>query len=207
MGLPSGLPSRETSAPRRGWPRGTAPGCTAWRSNGSRRPRRRRRRGRCWCDGARPPRGLASESLEEAPILRVAGGQDLQRDATAERLLDRLEDDAHTAAADLADDPVVAELAGDRPDPDLRRSVALVRGRLEPLQLDQGGEQLADVLGQLGMRRVYSVRLGLSPRRYRSRNDSASRSTGSRVAADSFMVMARTPRGRRASTGGRPSAS
>ena len=58
--------------------------------------------------------GLVAETLE---MLGVEGGgerQHLQGDAPAERELDRLVDDPHAAAADLADDLEVAQrLAGD----------------------------------------------------------------------------------------------
>ena len=62
-----------------------------------------------WCSLAAALR-LA---LEPAPLLGVAEHlrrQHLQRHVPAERDLLGLVDDAHAAAADLADDPVVAEL-------------------------------------------------------------------------------------------------
>src|SRR5262249_7919642 len=60
------------------------------------------------CRGAR----LA---LEAFPVDRIAGAiglEDLQRDVPSELFVDRLTDDAHAAAADRAQDPVAAELAG-----------------------------------------------------------------------------------------------
>jgi hypothetical protein len=41
-------------------------------------------------------------------------GQDLERDVAAQRNLLGLVDDAHTAVADLANDPEVADLVGER---------------------------------------------------------------------------------------------
>ena len=58
--------------------------------------------------------GLALD-LEPLPLAGVEGrgaGQDLQRHATAQGELLGLVDDAHPAAADLADDPEVAEQGG-----------------------------------------------------------------------------------------------
>ena len=51
---------------------------------------------------------LAAFGVEE-PVAR----DDLQRDVAAERLLDRLVDDPHAAAAQLADDPVLAQPIGE----------------------------------------------------------------------------------------------
>ena len=51
----------------------------------------------------------------DLPLIEHGGeGQDLQRDAAIERHLVGLVDDAHAAAADLADDLVVADLLGGR---------------------------------------------------------------------------------------------
>ena len=60
-----------------------------------------------------PRRGprLAAEPLQRLAVLGHDAGQDLERDPAAERDLLGLVDHAHAAAADLADDPVVAHLA------------------------------------------------------------------------------------------------
>ena len=56
---------------------------------------------------------LQPEPLELARCrIRTVPGQDLQRHVAAERLLDRLVDDPHPPAADLAEDPVVAQPLG-----------------------------------------------------------------------------------------------
>ena len=54
--------------------------------------------------------GLELEPLELPGVERRGEGQDLQRHAAAERDLLGLVDDAHAAAADLAEDPEVAQL-------------------------------------------------------------------------------------------------
>ena len=59
-----------------------------------------------------PRRGprLAAEPLQQLRVPSRAGRQDLQGHAAAQRLLLGLVDDAHAAPADLAEDPVVAQL-------------------------------------------------------------------------------------------------
>jgi hypothetical protein len=54
---------------------------------------------------------LAQEAVDRRALQREVRLEDLERDAPAARLLERLVDDAHPAAADLPDDPEVAELA------------------------------------------------------------------------------------------------
>ena len=103
--------------------------------------------------------------------------QDLQRHAAAQRDLLGLVDDPHAAPADLAEDPVVADLPEAR-DGGRRRPDRLVAGvALGLLDLDQGREQLADLVGQLrvGGRRTPA---SSAARRggYRSANSSASSS-------------------------------
>ena len=65
------------------------------------------------CRGA----GLAAESLADCPVAEHLLPQDLQRHVPAQQHLLGLVHDAHAAAADLAEDPVVADLLGllDRP--------------------------------------------------------------------------------------------
>ena len=59
-------------------------------------------------DGGCRPR-LAEETI---PHLRIGRGQDrLERDRSLEPLVDRFVDDAHAAAADLPDDPVMSNVA------------------------------------------------------------------------------------------------
>ena len=76
----------------------------------ARRARRRRGPARCSCDAAAPPSGPRRRNRSicdrvDPPVQR----QDLQRHVPAERLLDRLVDDAHAAPADLAEDPEIAQ--------------------------------------------------------------------------------------------------
>ena len=73
---------------------------------------------------------------------------------TAERLLHGLVDDTHAAATDLAQDAEVAQTlrtavggAGSVGG----KGVGAIGGRLEPFHDQQGGEEFADVVGQLGM--------------------------------------------------------
>jgi hypothetical protein len=106
-----------------------------------------------------PGRG-AGFPLEPAHLGRVrqgVGGQDLQRDAAAEALLLRLVDDAHAAAAHLAEDAEVAQPLQPDPADDHRwaieRAGGVTGGGLEVLHQEQRGEQPADLLGQLGVSR------------------------------------------------------
>ena len=61
--------------------------------------------------------GLAAEPLQVGRPQQAVHGQHLQRDVPAQRLLHGLVDDAHAAAADLAEDAVVAQLRGHRARP------------------------------------------------------------------------------------------
>jgi hypothetical protein len=78
--------------------------------------------------------------------------QDLEGHVAAEALLDRLVYSAHAAAGDLAQDAVVAQPLGDRR---LARRLRCeqpgcrVAAGAELLDRDQGGEQLADLVGEL----------------------------------------------------------
>jgi hypothetical protein len=81
----------------------------------------------------------------------IAGGKHLQRDVPPQALLDGLVHHSHAAAADLAEDAKLAELFGGRGA--LRRGERPGRVRrvgLELLHLEQGREQLADLLGEVG---------------------------------------------------------
>ena len=104
------------------------------------------------------PRGglrLAMEAGHALGVEERRRGQDLERDATAERFLLGLVDDAHPAASDLADDPVVGEPLGNRA---VRqgggaeeRTGDIRRARLEILDDHQRGEEGADLLGERGI--------------------------------------------------------
>ena len=107
-----------------------------------------------WCSLAA---ALASRSNRRR-VLGVAEHlrrQHLQRDVPAQRDLLGLVDDAHAAAADLADDAVVAELlqAGGRGGGRVAGRVAVERlvGQGDVLHHRHGREDLADLAGQLGM--------------------------------------------------------
>ena len=76
-------------------------------------------------------------------------GQHLQGDVPAQRHLLGLVDHAHAAAADLAQDAVVAELLRRRSGAGGRRDARLGPGRLDLLHHHQGREQVADLVGQL----------------------------------------------------------
>ena len=62
-----------------------------------------------WCSRAGGA-GLAAEPLQDHPVAGDLPRQDLERDPAAQRDLLGLVDDAHAAPADLAEDPVVADL-------------------------------------------------------------------------------------------------
>ena len=97
--------------------------------------------------------GLDLEPLALLGVDRRGEGQDLERDAPAQRDLLGLVDDAHAAAADLAEDPVFAELGacgnriGETGRGDLRIG-KLGGGGLDELE---PGKALAKCLGDLGM--------------------------------------------------------
>ncbi len=104
------------------------------------------------------PRGRAGLALEPADLLRVGERprrQDLEGDATAERLLLGLVHDAHAAAPHLAQQAELAQAAGVRPDvrigltADRRRAVGGLVAEL--LHHQECREQREDLLGQLGM--------------------------------------------------------
>ena len=80
---------------------------------------------------------LALEALEGGRVGGELGGQELERDVPAELRVLGLVDDAHAAAAELRDDPVVGDgLADHRPSPSGGRRPALHGlGRVEPLEL------------------------------------------------------------------------
>jgi hypothetical protein len=93
--------------------------------------------------------GLAAEAPQALLVQQGGAGQDLEGHVPAEGRLLRLVDDAHAAAAHLAQDAVVAQ-------PPQRRHGRCGRGRggllvvlLALLHLDHGGEELADVAGEL----------------------------------------------------------
>ena len=94
--------------------------------------------------------GLALEAQQLLGVVEGVRWQHLQRHAPAQRHLLGLEDDAHAALADLAQDTVIAELTDRQTAPEVRprgsrRVVAQV------FQQQQGGEQLADIGGEVGI--------------------------------------------------------
>ncbi len=93
--------------------------------------------------------GLAAEPLQRLAVGRHVGGQDFQGHPTAEGDLLGLVDHAHAAAAELAHDPVIAELAQER-DGGLLPEGVVAGVALDLLDLDQGREHLADLVGHLG---------------------------------------------------------
>ncbi len=97
--------------------------------------------------------GLALEALQLRPADQAVVRQHLECDMPAERLLHRLVDDAHAAAADLAQDAVLPQLARDW-DAVPRRGGVRAAGRLTGhgakfLHHDQGWKQIANLLRQL----------------------------------------------------------
>ena len=97
-----------------------------------------------WCSSAAARASRRNRSREPGVEPRVAR-QDLQRHVPAQRGLLGLVDHAHAAAADLAEDPVVADLADRRAVGRLAvgeraGGVAGPGQRAEPLHLDHGRE-------------------------------------------------------------------
>src|SRR5262249_43508020 len=96
--------------------------------------------------------GLAAEPFDLRAVLERAPREDFEGDAATERDLLGLVHDAHATPTDLADDAVIA---------DLSRRCGARRGRrpgqldapivLDLLDFDQGGEQLANLAGQIGV--------------------------------------------------------
>ncbi len=97
--------------------------------------------------------------LEPLPLLQVGSQllrQDLERHPSAQRHLLRLINDAHAPAADLPENPVVAqtlgvldELLSQRRDGEGRCRALAVESDL--LHHQQGGKQVADLFGVLGV--------------------------------------------------------
>ena len=86
--------------------------------------------------------GLAAEALDRFRAQQEVTGQHLQCDAAAQRNLFGLENNAHAAATDLADNAVVTQLAGNRP---VRMSVQRGRAcRRRPAQ--PGNDRIAQLL-------------------------------------------------------------
>ena len=107
--------------------------------------------------GVVQPRRRLRLALEPPHLLRVqqrAGREDLQRHAAAQRLLLGLVDHAHAAPADLAEDAVVAQPL--EPDPHRgavggQRAGGAAGALAQVLHHQQGREQVADLVGQLGV--------------------------------------------------------
>jgi hypothetical protein len=97
--------------------------------------------------------GLAAEALELLGLHQRTGGQDFQGHMAAERFLHRLVDHSHPAPTDLAEQAILSELSRNL----LRRRRGRFQGRrlfdtaTSFLHHHQGGEQAADVVGQVGM--------------------------------------------------------
>ena len=105
--------------------------------------------------GVVQPRRRPRLPLEPQHLLGVGQGrigQDLQRHAPAERLLLGLVDDAHAAPADLAEDPVVAQPLQPRRGVNGHAAGGVVGAvGAEVFHPDQDGEDVADLVGELGV--------------------------------------------------------
>jgi len=95
--------------------------------------------------------GLALEACQVPPLQQGLRRQDLQRHAPPEGLLLGLEDHAHAAAPDLADDLEVAQAFEPHRSQRGRAAGRPLRAGLEPLHRRHRREQIADFLGQVGM--------------------------------------------------------
>ncbi len=99
--------------------------------------------------------GFKLKPLERFRVHRGGHRQDLQGDASGDRSLPRLVNDAHTTPADLADDVKIGEdfpLGRPVPAGTGDRNVAGV-DRFERGQPLQNGQELAECVGMIGMRR------------------------------------------------------
>ena len=107
-----------------------------------------------WCSRAAERDSSWNRSICTGSI-RPCSGRIFKATRPAERFLHGLVDDAHAAAADLAEDAVLAELlrsGGDRGTCPLgERSGLVAGGGLEALHQLQGGEELEDLVGPLGV--------------------------------------------------------
>ena len=99
--------------------------------------------------GRRP--GLTLEALLGTGIDQELAGQDLQRDMASEGDLLGLVYDPHPAAADLADDPVIAQPPQRGQRAGGRRLGHLLPIFLDLLQVHHGREEFADVVGEVRM--------------------------------------------------------
>ena len=94
---------------------------------------------------------LALEPLPAPGVEQPLARDDLQRDLPGQRFLERLVDDPHPAAPQLADDPVLAQALQGR----LVQARAVVLGRTElPLQSfhhGDRGKELADLASVIGI--------------------------------------------------------
>ena len=105
--------------------------------------------------GVVQPRRGPRLPLETLHLLRVSESrirQNLQRDASAQRFLLGLVDHAHAAAANLAEDAVVAQPRQPRRGVNRHQAAGGVVGAVgaEVLHADQYGEEVADVACELG---------------------------------------------------------
>ena len=142
------------------------------------------------CRGA----GLAAEPLLDHPVAGHMSRQDLERHAAAQRDLLGLVHDAHAAPADLAEDPVVADLksgSDSRPgNPGLAPPRPADPSTCSTLTIAGNSSRMSSA--RSGYRSVYSLSAGRSPRRKRSANSSASRSSRS-YSSDSEIDIAQNP--------------
>src|SRR5207253_1938265 len=98
--------------------------------------------------------GLAMEAFAQPVAGEGLRREHLDGHGPPEGLLQRLEDDAHAAAGDLAAKAEVAETAvadAEERIERLRRNEQVLR--LRSLHEGDGGEELADLLGEVGMAR------------------------------------------------------
>jgi hypothetical protein len=90
---------------------------------------------------------FTAKSFQRPGITGRVTGQDLERDAAAERHLLGLVNDAHAAPANFAQQAKVADLLRRRRHPVHRFAAVLLR----LLNVGQSGEYLTDVVGQVRM--------------------------------------------------------
>ncbi|MFO0807853.1 MAG: hypothetical protein U0746_04450 [Gemmataceae bacterium] len=92
---------------------------------------------------------LPAESLQPGRVSQCIGRQQLQRDVPPKRFLHRLIDHAHAATADLSQDAELADAIGVSVRGRNEVAGAVAGDGLELLHLDEGREQLADLVGTL----------------------------------------------------------
>ena len=133
--------------------------------------------------------GLPMEAPQPLRLQQGVRRQHLQGDVAPQRFLLGFVHHAHAAAADLAQDAVVAESLQLRyGGAGLEGAGDVAGGGADALHQHQARKEIADIVGQVGAARMNSSRDGRSPRRCARTNSSAKASSGFTSELDSDMT-------------------